>query len=546
MTLGCALAALTLAVLTLSCAAVGPPGGGPLDETPPAFLGSDPASGSIGVDPATRVMLYFSEPINAATLSEALIVSPPQSQAPRISVSGSRASITLADSIPTYRTVILTIGGSVSDWHGIRIGESKSIALTAGTDIPSRYIEGQIFNATALMEFIIGAWDVTDPNDTSRFHHPPSYATYAGSDGRFRLDYLPPGGYYLCAWHDRDRNHRYDTGVEAYGIPWMVVDLMQDSTGWMGFIPQVRDSLPNEPLSIRVSDAHHVVVRFRRTLTRPSDVAPNRIVIDSDTSQLSIDATWIDPIDSSRFMIRTGEQTSGAPYRLRWIDRFEPLTFEGSNQPDTLAPMIARSWPQSGSRDVPTDLTGWIVFDDALDLTSTYDALLFVGEDTIGSRVGLHLVQSNRFEWKPDTLLPAGARCELRIDLTRIIDQSGNRGDSLWSLVFVTADQAEHGSISGLASHPYDEGSPLRIAARRIEGVGRITDLIEPAQSDGSFRVGMLAAGSYLLWGWLDRDEDGRYSYGSDSTFAEPFSIHPDTIQVRSRWETGGIQFRLR
>jgi len=41
----------------------------------------------------------------------------------------------------------------------------------------------------------------------------------------------------------------------------------------------------------------------------------------------------------------------------------------------------------------------------------------------------------------------------------------------------------------------------------------------------------------------LDMDENGRFSFGRPVPFvpAEPLWISQDTVRVRSRWETGGV-----
>ena len=59
-----------------------------------------------------------------------------------------------------------------------------------------------------------------------------------------------------------------------------------------------------------------------------------------------------------------------------------------------------------------------------------------------------------------------------------------------------------------------------------------------PAQ-DSTFRVTWLPEGKYILGGYVDLNQDQKYSPGHfyPFEFAEPYFIQPDTIRIRKRWE---------
>ena len=54
------LAVVTVIAALYSCASIGRPDGGPLDETPPRFIGSTPAAGALN-NTKTKVSLSFDE-----------------------------------------------------------------------------------------------------------------------------------------------------------------------------------------------------------------------------------------------------------------------------------------------------------------------------------------------------------------------------------------------------------------------------------------------------------------------------------------------------
>jgi hypothetical protein len=72
------LLAWLLAAALLSCARIRPPSGGAPDTTAPLLSGGRPAEGSRGSCPLSEVLLRFSEPVDRASVLEALRSEPPR------------------------------------------------------------------------------------------------------------------------------------------------------------------------------------------------------------------------------------------------------------------------------------------------------------------------------------------------------------------------------------------------------------------------------------------------------------------------------------
>ncbi|MCK4372973.1 MAG: Ig-like domain-containing protein, partial [candidate division Zixibacteria bacterium] len=145
----------------------------------------------------------------------------------------------------------------------------------------------------------------------------------------------------------------------------------------------------------------------------------------------------------------------------------------------------------------------------------------------------------------PDTLEP-GARYRLEITEFELADLSGNRvGDSLRQHVFTVIDADSLGSISGEAMIEIagKENDSVMLSFSKV-GEQRTFDM---AASSGTFRID-LPAGKYLLSGFVDSDGDGEKGNGSVEPYAlaETMAEYPDTIAVRARFETAGIQFEIR
>ena len=71
---------VTLVVMLYSCASIGRPDGGPIDETPPRFVGSTPAAGALN-NKRTKVSLVFDEFIKLEKATEKVVAMP----SPRVS-----------------------------------------------------------------------------------------------------------------------------------------------------------------------------------------------------------------------------------------------------------------------------------------------------------------------------------------------------------------------------------------------------------------------------------------------------------------------------
>jgi hypothetical protein len=61
---------------------------------------------------------------------------------------------------------------------------------------------------------------------------------------------------------------------------------------------------------------------------------------------------------------------------------------------------------------------------------------------------------------------------------------------------------------------------------------------------DNTFLAEWLSDGEYRIGGFLDLDQNGKYSFGSlfPFSFSEPVFMSPDTIKIRKRWEVAGVE----
>ena len=136
---------------------------------------------------------------------------------------------------------------------------------------------------------------------------------------------------------------------------------------------------------------------------------------------------------------------------------------------------------------------------------------------------------------------------DYRLDVTEfdIYDLAGNvLGDSLRTYAFAIYDPDSLGSVSGeiIVVDTARQDDPVLITFDELE-----QDFSYQFKIEGrNFNVA-LPAGRYLLTGFIDSDRDGEIGNGSLFPYrlSETRARLPDTVAVRARFETAGIEFRF-
>ncbi len=525
---------------------MGPPGGGPEDRTPPEVMESTPLSGSVKVAPDATIKVLFSKPVDQASLENALFISPPQSKPPKVKIHGSRATIILADSIPRNGALVLTVGTGVRDLHGNPLKTSFTVALTSGEHIPGGKITGRVYATDAVQGVLVGAWETHDTAAVRPDVAPPLHISQTDLDGRFSLDYLPAGTYRLLCWDSRAGDRKYAPGVDRLGICWKDVELEADSVRSLNLFTVKRDTLELAPAYVSAPDKQHLVVR----MNKPVGSALNRFLTsisltDTTGRVLSVRTSWMDPSDSSKIWFLTDPQDSSREYRASFAGDTSGFTFTGSSLSDSAGPKLSSSFPKSGERDTPALAAGWVAFDDALESAKFADFVSLTIYDSISAPIEVAWAGANVIGWKVLKPLEVGTRCKLSVVLSGLHDRQGNVGaDTTWSATFSIADPALMGSIGGQVQGA--DSLTVLVGTRSIGGF-RSKERTATAKPDGSYTIEGLDPGRYVVRSWVEREPDGVYTEGglNPLLYSEPFAFRPDTVTVRARWESGGIDIIL-
>jgi len=154
----------------------------------------------------------------------------------------------------------------------------------------------------------------------------------------------------------------------------------------------------------------------------------------------------------------------------------------------------------------------------------------------------------NTFVFSPDSLLFGRMKYMIKLSGKEILDLLGNISliDSIFGSSFVTLDPDTLGSVSGKVEIEEEDDSATVVLTLWSLDQDKLLYQITTHRS-GLFLFERVLPGKYFLSGYLDLNEDENLTLGEPELFSpsEPFLIYPDTIYVRSRWETEGIGLKF-
>ena len=225
-------------VVLYSCASIGRPDGGPLDETPPRVVGSSPVAGALN-NTKKKVTIKFDEFIKLEKANEKVVVSPPQVKQPEIKTNGKDITVTLLDSLKPNTTYTIDFSDAIVDNNeGNPLG-NYAFTFSTGTQIDTMEVAGTVLEASNL-EPVKGMLVGLHSNlaDSAFIKLPFDRVARTDSRGHFSIRGVAPGKYHIFGLNDADQNFTFSQKSEAIAfndsliIPRFEERLRQD-TSWV-------------------------------------------------------------------------------------------------------------------------------------------------------------------------------------------------------------------------------------------------------------------------------------------------------------------------
>lgn len=226
---------LMLVVIGYSCASMGTPDGGPYDEMPPKFIGSNPGQRAVNVK-TQKIELEFDEFIKLEKPSEKVVVSPPQLEQPEIKVQGRKVVVELIDTLKASDTYTIDFSDAIVDNNEGNPMGHFTYSFSTGASIDTMEVAGTVLNAADLEPIKgIQVGLHKNLNDSALTTLPFDRVSRTDSRGHFIIRGVAPGSYRIYALMDGNQNYLFDSKTETVAfsdsiiVPSMMPATRQDT-----------------------------------------------------------------------------------------------------------------------------------------------------------------------------------------------------------------------------------------------------------------------------------------------------------------------------
>ena len=197
-----------------SCANIGNPSGGPIDKTPPIFMRSNPAPNAINVKDR-KIEIFFDEIVTLKDPSTKIIVSPAQTEMPRMSALGRKVTVELIDSLLPNTTYTIDFSNSIQDNNEGNAIDNFAFAFSTGNVIDSMRVSGYVLDSRTLEPMQSVVVGLQSNLADSAFHKEKLQRVALTNDrGQFTIRNVSPGSYHIFALKDLDRDYKFGNPTE--------------------------------------------------------------------------------------------------------------------------------------------------------------------------------------------------------------------------------------------------------------------------------------------------------------------------------------------
>lgn len=202
------------AAVMYSCSNIGNPSGGPIDKTPPIFMRSNPTPNAVNVKDR-KIEIFFDEIVTLKDPSTKIIVSPAQTEMPRMSALGRKVTVELVDSLLPNTTYTIDFSNSIQDNNEGNAIDNFAFAFSTGSVIDSMRVSGYVLDSRTLEPMQSVVVGLQSNLADSAFHKEKLQRVALTNDrGQFTIRNVSPGSYHIFALKDLDRDYKFGNPTE--------------------------------------------------------------------------------------------------------------------------------------------------------------------------------------------------------------------------------------------------------------------------------------------------------------------------------------------
>jgi len=208
---------LTTSFLVQQCAKQTAPTGGPKDIIPPQLEHSNPENKGINFK-GKEIQLTFDELIQLNNPREQLIITPSIGKKFEVTFRKNKVMLALNAELLENTTYNINFRESIQDLTEKNPAKVK-LAFSTGPYIDSLNVTGfvtDVLTDVRVKNYTVALVQATDTFNI--FKHPASWIGLTDDKGKFAIENLKPGNYFLYAFDDKNKNLIVDGKTEKYGF----------------------------------------------------------------------------------------------------------------------------------------------------------------------------------------------------------------------------------------------------------------------------------------------------------------------------------------
>ncbi len=552
-------------LLTLAgCAGERPPGGGPVDTTPPEIVDVYPPPNTTGYS-SSRIALEFSKYVERRSVEESIFISPYIKKI-EYDWSGREVELNFRDTLRKNTTYVVTVGTDVVDVNNRnRMAHAYSFAFTTGAQIDRGEIHGRIYDEKPVGVMIFAyQLDGLKPDTLNPTTQKPDYITQTGNTGDYSLTHLAFGNYRVLAVRDELRNLAYapETDAMSTAPSDIKLDEVDSLRSELNFQLSVEDTTAPRLISAVSMDNSHVELEFSESVDLTTLATGDFSISDTGRTRNLRIVDFFPHFENPAHVVLITEPQHDEDTLYRVFVAgvkdlaghvINPLVsskqFSRSSVRDTMPPGLLFATAMDSTAQFPMEQQFQFDFNDVLQQKSAEHAVLLKGKDSV--EIPLHFVwnSSASFSVVPRTALRQDYFYTFFVRFDSLRDGAGNHWkDSTRKFSFRTIDPEQLSSIEGVlvdqdTSHADRYIVIAENTSKKTKKVVRIT-----TQRGKKFLFSRLNAGEYRLKAFQDDYNNGVYYSGKPFPYtpAERFAVYPDSIKVRARWPVEGVRIKFR
>ena len=538
-----------LPLLIASCASQIPPGGGPVDRTPPEVVSVYPENGTTGYKEG-YFEVTFSEYVDRRSVQDAIFISPAVEGQLDYDWSGKSLKVNFPEKLRDSITYVVTLGTDLVDINNKnRMAQAYSFSFSTGEKIDKGVVEGKVYSPDPSGVMVYAYPKLGKEINPSK--EKPKYISQAGKNGSYKLLGMAQGNYRVFAIKDEFRDLIYNVGEDLYGAPYRDITLSEKDSVFrnLNYFLSKEDTAKPRLVSASMTDRFHILTVVSEEYDSTIASAGNFSVFDSTVNK------EIKPLYAFKGRARAteivlalketpNEQDNLYLFAKRVTDKsgnttpndFVKLT--ASSKPDTIAPRLLQTKPPSGSLGVETSgAEFYFYFDDGFDSLKAKGGIFASERGGKSIPVSVNFLNDASFMVKILPELKPRQNYLIKVDLKDLVDAAGNRTDSVYTLPFTTSSGMEFSGVSGTVNRDTNmTNSSLVVVLQGLEKEKPVYK--KRIERKKNFNFNRVTPGKYQIWSFEDRDSTGVYNMGKPFPFkpSDRFTVYPDTLNLRARW----------